>query len=131
MFVKVTAELNVSKQFVLTTKVFLEILVVNSNFHCRRIVEELLEALFAVVEHLGPEQTILNIVRFRLDTFGLEFQLDNRGAKLGIETNIRMFNLGLSEDGFNDDILLLFVYLQVFCLFDVETFFVKKLSVAN
>ena len=106
---KVTAELNVSKQFVLTTKIFLEILVVYSNLHCRWIVEERLEALFAVVEHLGPEQTILNIVRFRLDTFGLEFQLDNRGAKLGIETNIRMFNLGLSEDGFNDNVLLLFI----------------------
>ena len=131
MFVKVTAELNVSKQFVLTTKVFLEILVVNSNFHCRRIVEELLEALFAVVEHLGPEQAILNIVRSRQDTFRLKFQLDNCAAKLGIKTNIRMFHLGLSEDGFNDDILLLFIYLQVYCLFDVETFFVKKLSVAN
>ena len=106
---KVTAELNVSKQFVLTTKIFLEILVVYSNLHCRWIVEERLEALFAVVEHLGPEQTILNIVRFCLDTFGLEFQLDNRGAKLGIKTNIRMFNLGLSEDGFNDDVLLLFI----------------------
>jgi len=42
-----------------------------------------------------------------------------------------MFDLGLSEDGFNDDILLLFVDLQVFCLFDVEAFFVKKLGVAN
>jgi len=63
--VKVTAELDVSKQFVLTTKVFLEILVVDSNFHCRWIVEKRLEALFAVVEHLGPEQAILNIVRSR------------------------------------------------------------------
>ena len=68
----------------LTTKVFLKIFVVNSNLHCRWIVEEHLEAFFAVVEHLGPEQTILNIVGFRLDTFGLEFQLDNRGAELGV-----------------------------------------------
>jgi hypothetical protein len=52
---KVTAKLNVSKEFVLTPKVFFEIWMVDRHVHSRRIVEELLEALFAVVEHLGPE----------------------------------------------------------------------------
>ena len=131
MIPQVTAEFYVPKKFLISTKFFLKICMVKSDVHSRRVFNKRLEALPAVVDDHSPKLTIFYVVRSRWDTFRLQFQFDHLGTKFGVQTNIKTFYLGLSENGLNNDFQLFFVDFQVNGLFNVVALFIKKLSLSN
>jgi len=61
----------------------------------------------------------------RSHTFHLQFEADNLGAEIRVESSVGMLRLGLSEDGLDHDLL----FFSVVCEFSLQLLLLEPLLV--